>query len=232
MLGCHTLQTWASTQPSVTLSSGEADFYGVVCAAGGALGQQGLLRDLACDLPVRVWTDSSAALGIRSRSGLGKLRHLETHTLRVQEKVRVKAFQLLKVRGEVNPADLSTKHLSSRERVEALIKLFGCEYKQGRAETAPQLRRQNQDPVQAAYFHEEAKKSYTRDEEEALDKIPMHDPAVLPHEYALKDIEAMFPKAHAPDEEIETEDQEGGFDWDLREPEIQVQLARQARRRR
>ena len=60
----------------------------------------------------------------------------------------------------------------------------------------------------------------------------MHDPAVLPHEYALDDIEVMFPKAHAPDEEIETEDQEGGFDWDFTEPEIQVQLARQARRRR
>ena len=92
MLGKHTLKTWSSTQPSVTLSSGEAEFYGVVKAAGAALGQQSLLRDLDCDLPVRVWTDSSAALGICSRSGLGKLRHLETHTLWVQEKVKNKAF--------------------------------------------------------------------------------------------------------------------------------------------
>ena len=80
MLGRHTLKTWASTQPSVTLSSGEVEFYGVVRAAGGALGQQKLLRDLDCDLPVWVWTDSGAAWGICLRSGLGKLRHLETHT--------------------------------------------------------------------------------------------------------------------------------------------------------
>ena len=118
MLGRHTLRTWSSTQPSVTLSSGEAEFYGVVKAAGASLGHQSLLRDLDYDIPVRVWTDSSAALGICSRSGLGKLRHLETHTLWVQEQVRTKAFQLRKVRGDVNPADLFTKHLASRDKVQ------------------------------------------------------------------------------------------------------------------
>ena len=76
----------------MTLSSGEAEFYGVVKASGAALGQQSLLRDLGVDLPVRVWTDSRAALGICSRSGLGKLRHLETHTLWVQAKIRTGAF--------------------------------------------------------------------------------------------------------------------------------------------
>ena len=92
MFGHHTLKTWSSTQPSVTLSSGEAEFYGVVRASGAALGQQSLMRDLGQDLKVRVWTDSSAAMGISARSGLGKLRHLETHTLWVQEKIRAKAF--------------------------------------------------------------------------------------------------------------------------------------------
>ena len=141
MLGKHTLKTWSSTQPSVTLSSGEAEFYGVVKAAGAALGQQSLLRDLNCDLPVRVWTDSSAALGICSRSGLGKLRHLETHTLWVQEKVKSKAFELRKVRGEVNPADLFTKHLPSRDKIHSLAALFGCKYRTGRSEAAPLLRK-------------------------------------------------------------------------------------------
>ena len=54
MLGSHTLKTWSSTQPSVTLSSGEAEFYGVVRAAGAALGHQSLLRDLDCEVPARV----------------------------------------------------------------------------------------------------------------------------------------------------------------------------------
>ena len=67
MLGGHVLKTWSSTHPTVSLFSGEAEYYGVVRAAGLALGQQSLLRDLGHDLPVRVWTDSSAAIGIFSR---------------------------------------------------------------------------------------------------------------------------------------------------------------------
>ena len=89
---------------------------------------------------MRAWTDSSAAIGIASRSGLGKLRHLETHTLWLQEKVRTGAIIVKKVHGEVNPADIFTKHLPSKEKVHQLLKLFGCEYREGRAESAPLLR--------------------------------------------------------------------------------------------
>ena len=121
MIGTHCIRTWSSTQASVTLSSGEAGYYGLVKAAGAGLGHQSLMDDLGLHLPVRVWTDSSAALGIASRSGLGKLRHLETHTLWVQEKVRTGAIEVRKVWGEVNPADLFTKHLPSREKVHQLL---------------------------------------------------------------------------------------------------------------
>ena len=81
MFGSHVIKTWSSTQPSISLSSGEAEYYGVVKAAGLALGQQSLMRDLGISARVRVWTDSSAAIGICGRSGLGKLRHVQTHTL-------------------------------------------------------------------------------------------------------------------------------------------------------
>ena len=118
MIGKHVIRTWSSTQPSVTLSSGEAEFYGLVKAAGAGLGHQSIMRDFGLTVPVRVWTDSSAAIGIATRSGLGKLRHLETHTLWVQEKVRNGHIQVRKVRGEVNPADLSpsTCRVGSRSR--------------------------------------------------------------------------------------------------------------------
>ena len=81
MLGAHVIKHWSSTQPSVTLSSGEAEFYGVVRGAGMGLGYQSLLRDMHRHLPLRLWTDSSAAIGICSRQGLGKLRHLECTSL-------------------------------------------------------------------------------------------------------------------------------------------------------
>ena len=141
MLGAHLLKSWSSTQATVALSSGEAEFYGVVRAASVALGQQALFRDLGLSTTVKVWTDSSAAIGICSRQGLGRLRHVEANTLWVQEKVRSRAMELLKVRGEVNPADLFTKHLSSADRVDQLVKLFGCRFCGGRPEAAPQLRR-------------------------------------------------------------------------------------------
>jgi hypothetical protein len=140
MLGKHTIKHWASTQPSVSLSSGEAEFYGVVRGSGQGLGYQALLKDLGLDVPLRVWTDSSAALGICSRQGLGKLRHLDTHTLWVQQAVRSRRLELKKVLGEENPADLLTKHSLSKERLEKLTALYDCHFKGGRAETAPQTR--------------------------------------------------------------------------------------------
>ena len=38
MFGTHLIQSWSNTQPSISLSSGEAEYYGVVKAAGIALG--------------------------------------------------------------------------------------------------------------------------------------------------------------------------------------------------
>ncbi len=54
MLGQHLIKSWSSTQTSVSLSSGEAEFYGVVKASGIGLGYQALLEDLCFDLPIRV----------------------------------------------------------------------------------------------------------------------------------------------------------------------------------
>ncbi len=140
MLGSHVIKHWSSTQPSVTLSSGEVEFYGVVRGAGMGLGYQSLLRDTQRHLPLRLWTDSSAAIGICSRQGLGKLRHLDTHTLWVQQAVREKRVDLRKVDGEANPADIVTKHFCSRDKLSHLVSLFGCKYAAGRSEAAPLVR--------------------------------------------------------------------------------------------
>ena len=143
MFGGHAVKHWSSTQPGVSLSSGEAEYHGVVRGAGQGLGFQALLKDMGLEVPLRVWTDSSAAIGICSRQGLGKLRHLDTHTLWVQQAVRTGRFQLRKVPGEQNPADLLTKHSQTAERLAKLVSLFNCEFRGGRASNAPQLRSGN-----------------------------------------------------------------------------------------
>ena len=88
------------------------------------LGFQSLLRDIGCDLKLHVWIDSSAAIGITNRQGLGKLRHLDTHTLWIQHALRAEWFVLRKVSCEVNPADLFTEHALSFDRLVKLTSLW------------------------------------------------------------------------------------------------------------
>ena len=56
-----------------------------------------------------VHTDSSAALDISHRRGLGKTRHIHVQCLRVQEKVKNKELTVSKIGTHENPADVLTK---------------------------------------------------------------------------------------------------------------------------
>ena len=60
----------------------------------------------------------------------------------MQEKLRTGAIQVRKVRGDVDPADLFTKHLPSSIQIAQLVKLFGCDYREGRSTAALLLRPQ------------------------------------------------------------------------------------------
>ena len=46
LVGKHLIKSWASTQPTITLSSGEAELHGVIRAAANGLGYLPLLSDL------------------------------------------------------------------------------------------------------------------------------------------------------------------------------------------
>ena len=81
MLGKHLIKSWSTTQGPISLSSGVAEFYGVVKASSVALGYQAMMQDLGQRMGVRVWTDSTATMGICGRRGLGKLRHIDTHSV-------------------------------------------------------------------------------------------------------------------------------------------------------
>ena len=67
-----------------------------------------------------VLSDANAGIGIASRQGYGRLKHLEVKWLWVQEKVSEKALKLCKHPTETNLADLATKYLS-RHRIEMLL---------------------------------------------------------------------------------------------------------------
>ena len=174
LLGGHCLKSWSSTQPTVSLSSGEAEFYGLVKAAGVGLGFKSMLQDFGYDLGVTAWTDSSAAMGVVGRQGLGRLRHLDTHSLWIQHAVRSKRIVVKKVRGEDNVADLFTKHLPSRDRINYLTGLLGCSFLDGRAECAPQMRRDRMDRLTLG---------------EATEKFDMDKPCKVTKDFGVEDEE-------------------------------------------
>ena len=136
MHGSHCVKNWSSTQAIIAISSGEAEFYGVVKASSIGLGCKAMLADMAYLVMLHVHTDAEAAKGIASRTGLGKTRHIAVHYLWVQERVRNGDIVLHKVKGTVNPADLLTKYLSA-PIMSKLMNLYCFGYADGRSALTP-----------------------------------------------------------------------------------------------
>ena len=109
------LKGWSSTQGSVAMLSGEAEYYSAVKAASEALGVQALAADLGWAWRIRLWLDSTAAKSMASRMGLGRVRHLEVRFRWLQEVVRAGRVALRKIAGERNPADAFTKPKSAAD---------------------------------------------------------------------------------------------------------------------
>ena len=138
MFGSHCIKSWASTQATISLSSGEAEYYGVVKAASVALGMRAMLRDMGIQTVLHIYTDAEAARGIAARRGLGRTRHIEVHYLWVQEKLAAKDFFLHRVGGKANPEDLLTKHVDRQTLCNHMDK-FSFMYMSGRASECPLL---------------------------------------------------------------------------------------------
>ena len=138
MLGQHCIKTYSSTQGIIAISSGEAEFYGIVKAASVGLGIQSMLNDLNCKCKLEILTDATAAQGMASRRGLGKPKHMDVQFLWIQERINRQDFTLAKVWGHVNPADLMTKHLDAKS-IHKLMNIIGIHYLEGRSGLAPTL---------------------------------------------------------------------------------------------
>ena len=101
-----------------------------------ALGLQSLARDKSWELKINLHSDATVAIGIAKRRGLGKVRHLHTTDLWIQERVRNGDVNLVKVLGTENPADALTKYFDSASMDKALAKM-NVEFMEGRAAIAP-----------------------------------------------------------------------------------------------
>ena len=102
---------WSSTQQSIALSSGESELYGICNGSARILWTAHLLKEMGFHMKAVVATDSSAAKGVSSRLGAGRIRHLETRCLWIQERVRAKELEIRKVWTDKNRGDMQTKPL-------------------------------------------------------------------------------------------------------------------------
>jgi hypothetical protein len=136
-LGDHVVKTWSVTQANIALSSGEAEFCAIVKACSQALGFKALMEDLGYDgLKIECGTDSSAAIGIANRTGLGKVRHVAVHLLWIQEKVKERQITIHKVDGANNPADILTKFVA-KDLLQRYLPRLHLSHREGRAASAP-----------------------------------------------------------------------------------------------
>ena len=129
---------WAKTQSTIALSSGEAELNGIGAGIAQGLGIQSICRDLGYDYTLRVWTDATAAIGIARRRGMGKIRHLDTTDLWIQEVIRSGRVELNKVLGAENPADIFTKYVDKALMTKMLSKMHMVQM-DGRAKCAPAI---------------------------------------------------------------------------------------------
>ena len=134
--GSHLIKSWSSTQSTIALSSGEAEFYGIVEGAAVILGHVSLMKDLGIEIKARVRTDATTGKAICSRRGLGKTRHIHTQYLWIQERVQCRDIELVKVSTNDNVADLLTKHLE-QSKVNDFSERLCCETSEDRHALAP-----------------------------------------------------------------------------------------------
>ena len=105
--GGHTVLHWCRMQDAIALSSGEAELKAACKGVQEALGLREALEFLVGHhIPLTHHTDASAAHGIIKRRGAGAVKHLTVRQLWLQEVMRQKDTQSLKIARFYNPSDI------------------------------------------------------------------------------------------------------------------------------
>ena len=109
------IYTSSRNQKSVALSSGEAEYYAGASAASDSILLKEAIQFLTgkrCQ--VNLYLDSSAARGIITRQGVGRVKHLQIRTLFLQELHKQGTLSVHPVGTKENTADIGTKPLSGK----------------------------------------------------------------------------------------------------------------------
>ena len=119
----------------IALSTGEAEYYGLIATASTALGEQAMTAHWGVKLSVNIGMDASAGISIASRRGLGKVKHIDTCYLWVQEIVEKGRIRLKKLSTQDMLAHLMTKPLDGQTAMKLLGRM-GYSVRSGKHELA------------------------------------------------------------------------------------------------
>ena len=130
-IGTHCVKHGLNLQSTMAVGSGECEFYALT--RGAALGHslKSLMADWGQKYDLIVLSNSSAARGTAARRGLGKLRHVETRYLSVQDRVANNDLTVKSVNTKQNLADPCTKPVS-RETCEKHMRTLCQEFREGK----------------------------------------------------------------------------------------------------
>ena len=99
----------------MSLSSGEAEYYGIVKGSSIGLGLKSMMGYFGVEVAIKVNTDASAAKGMANRRGLGKVRHIAVNQLWIQDRIARGDLTIEKVNGKENISDILTKHVNAED---------------------------------------------------------------------------------------------------------------------
>ena len=134
--GSHVLKWWSKTQPTLALSSGEAELAAIVRSTSEGLGMQAIMVEFGIPVTLTVKSDAVAAIGIVKRQGLGRVRHLAVGDLWVQQRSKKGEVRYVKLDGKSNTSDMLTKAVE-KDTIEKHMKTLGLEFRAGRNAHTP-----------------------------------------------------------------------------------------------
>ena len=95
-------QEFPRQQKTIAFSSAEAELCAMTACSSELLGMQACAQDLGISMSVAIYSDASAALGIVQRRGIGRVRHIRTQSLWLQEAHAQRRIAFEKVDGSRN----------------------------------------------------------------------------------------------------------------------------------
>ena len=113
--GGFLITCFSRSQTALGLLSPEAEYYGICSAGSELIYVMGVIRFFGFEVDGWILSDSSGALSLSQRQGVGHQRHIEARYLWIQDHVQRGTFKVGKIPGSLNKADVVTKHVARED---------------------------------------------------------------------------------------------------------------------